>query len=254
MQVIALYSMKGGVGKTTTCVNLAYLAAEAGYVSLVWDLDPQGAASFYLGENARIKGGAKKIFGKDTHLGNHIRPTRFDGLDILPADLSYRNLDLLLDELKKSKRELRRLVGELKTEYSYVFIDCPPVLGVLAEHIFEVADILLFPLIPTTLSERAFDKVKTHLKGKKDFQEKMVPFFTLVDSRKRMHRDVQITFSLDHPHTLSTPIPNSSIVEQMGVRKAPLHTYAPNSPAAEAFMRLWGEVQSLSLRGMRGFH
>ena len=104
MEVIALYSMKGGVGKTTTCVNLAYLAAQAGYVSLVWDLDPQGAASFYLGEKAHIRGGAKKLIGKKTHLGNHVQMTRYQGLDLIPADISHRNLDLLLDDLKKSRK------------------------------------------------------------------------------------------------------------------------------------------------------
>ncbi len=245
MQVIALYSMKGGVGKTSACVNLAYLSAMEGNVSLVWDLDPQGAATFYLGEKARIKGGAEKLLGKSGHLGNYTRSTDYPRLDLIPSDLSNRNLDLILDDLKKSKQKMASLLSELETEYQYIFLDCPPVLGVLAEHLFEVSDIILFPTIPTVLSERAYQQVHKYFKKNGYDRGRLFPFFSMVDSRKRMHRDIQINFSLDHPHTLGTPIPFASIVEQMGARRQPLHAYAPNTPASDAFKRLWGEVRNI---------
>lgn len=251
MQIIALYSMKGGVGKTSACVNLAHLAAREGFVTLLWDLDPQGAATYYLGHKAKLKGGAARLLGSESHLANLARETTYDRLDLIPADLSYRNLDLLLDELKKSKRHLQQLLRELETEYEYVFLDCPPVLGLLADHLFEVVDVLLFPLIPTTLSERAYQRVRKYVKQSEYDRSKLLPFFSLVDGRKRMHREVQIDFSLKHPHTLSTVIPDAAVVEQMGTQRAPLSAYAPHSPAAEAFRRLWGEVKALHPVGNR---
>lgn len=254
MQVIALYSMKGGVGKTSACVNLAHLAALDGYVTLLWDLDPQGASTFYLGQKAKLKGGLDRLLGPQSHLGNYARTTEYPSLDLIPADLSNRHFDLLLDDLKRSKKRFQQLLAELATEYEYVFLDCPPVLGVLAEHIFDVVDLVLFPLIPTTLSERAYQKVCKYFKVKGKDSRKLLPFFSMVDGRKRMHREVQIDFSLAHPQTLGSVVPSSSIVEQMGRYRAPLSAYADKSPAAEAFRRLWGEVKGVRPVGRKDAH
>lgn len=245
MQVIALYSMKGGVGKTSACVNLAYLAAAQGRVTLLWDLDPQGAATYYLGHKAKLKGGVEKLLGKKGHLGNFAKATDYPSLDLVPADLSHRHLDLMLDDLKKSQKRFKHLLEELKTEYQYVFIDCPPVLGILAEHLFDAVDLILFPTVPTVLSERAYQQVLRYFQKFGYDESKLFPFFSMVDTRKRMHRDTQICFSLDHPRTLGTPIPSAAIVEQMGHRQQPLPSYAPTAPATDAFRRLWSEVQHI---------
>lgn len=185
------------------------------------------------------------MLGKKSHLGNLAQETEYSHLDLVPADLSHRNLDLLLDELKKSKQHLRTLIEELSSEYEYLFVDCPPVLGLLAEHLFEVVDVILFPLIPTTLSERAYQRVRKYFKQGEYDRQKLLPFFSMVDGRKRMHREVQIDFSLKHPHTLGTVIPSASIVEQMGRHRAPLGTFGSDTPAFDAFRRLWGEVKAL---------
>ncbi|MEM9986706.1 MAG: AAA family ATPase, partial [Bacteroidota bacterium] len=235
----------GGVGKTSACVNLAHLAAADGYVSLLWDLDPQGAASYYLGHKAKIKGGAQRMIHPEGHLGNFAQQTRFSSLDIIPADLSHRNLDLVLDDLKKSRKQFRRLVSELGSEYQYIFIDCPPVLGLLAEHLFDVADFILFPTIPTVLSERAYQQVFRYFKKNDLPTRKLFPFFSMVDARKRMHRDIQINFGFEYPRTLSTSIPFASVVEQMGRFQLPIAEFAPDTPATDAFRRLWGEVKGL---------
>ena len=96
MKIYATYNIKGGVGKTATAVNLAYLAARDGYRVLLWDLDPQAAATFLFRVRPRVKGGGKALI-QGTRPGGAIKGTDFDGLDLLPADFTYRNLDLLLD-------------------------------------------------------------------------------------------------------------------------------------------------------------
>ena len=126
MNVLATYNIKGGVGKTATAVNLAYLAALEGAETLVWDLDPQGAASFYFRIKPKIKGGSERLFSGKRDLEDSIRGTDYEGLDLIPADFSYRNMDLLLEQAKKPERRLQRLLEPLTGSYDYVFLDCPP--------------------------------------------------------------------------------------------------------------------------------
>jgi cellulose biosynthesis protein BcsQ len=96
VKIFATYNIKGGVGKTTAAVNLAYLSAADGCRTLLWDLDPQGAASFLFRIKPRVKGGGKALIRGTKALDDAIKGTDFDHLDLLPADFTYRNMDLLL--------------------------------------------------------------------------------------------------------------------------------------------------------------
>ena len=106
MKVLATYNIKGGVGKTATAVNLAYLAAAEGARTLVWDLDPQGAASFYFRVKPKVKGGSEALITGRRALDRAIKGTDYDNLDLIPADFSYRNMDLELGETKKRTRRI----------------------------------------------------------------------------------------------------------------------------------------------------
>src|SRR6201986_692279 len=127
MKIYATYSIKGGVGKTPAAVNLAYLSADSGYRTLLWDLDPQGAASFLFRVKPRVKGGGKGPIRGTKALDDAARGTAFDRLNLLPADFTYRNRDLLLDTAGAGPtRKLARLLKPLAAEYDHVFLDCPP--------------------------------------------------------------------------------------------------------------------------------
>ena len=152
MKIFATYNIKGGVGKTATAVNLSYLAARDGYRVLLWDLDAQGAASFLFRIRPRVKGGGKALIRGTRSIDDAIKATDFDRLDLLPADFTYRNLDLVLDAAKKPARRLGSLLAPLSAEYDVVFLDCPPGISLLSESVLHAADTLLVPLIPTTLS------------------------------------------------------------------------------------------------------
>ncbi|HAK12996.1 MAG TPA: ParA family protein, partial [Chitinophagaceae bacterium] len=91
MVTLAFYNLKGGVGKTASTINLAYLSAKAGYNTLVWDLDPQGSASFYLGAEAQMKNESKKLLSNELSLAEAAIPTAYPNLSVIPADLSARN-------------------------------------------------------------------------------------------------------------------------------------------------------------------
>ena len=98
VKVLATYSIKGGVGKTTAAVNLAAEAARTGARVLLWDLDPQGAATFFVRVKPRLKGGAERLVSERGELTAHVRATDIAGVDVLPADFSLRHLDIHLDD------------------------------------------------------------------------------------------------------------------------------------------------------------
>src|ERR1700761_3350841 len=126
MFIISLYNLKGGVGKTASCVNFSYMAAADGYKTLLWDLDPQGAASFYYNAQPKAKASVKKLIEHNISIEDTIMATGYENIDIIPADLSARKLDILLDGHNSSKKQLKNLLNEISGEYDFVFIDCPP--------------------------------------------------------------------------------------------------------------------------------
>lgn len=243
MKVLACYNIKGGVGKTAAAVNLAWLAARAGLVTLIWDLDPQGATSFYFRTVPKVKGGGRALIAGDRALQELVRGTEYPLLDILPADFSYRHMDIRLEETKKPTRRLRKLLKPLDETYDIVFLDCPPGISLVSEAVFEAADILLVPVIPTPLSLRTLEQLGTFRteRGLDDLE--LLPFFSMVDRRKALHREILEKLRADCPGLLNTHIPYASEVEQMGVRCAPVGQFAAYSRAGLAFEALWAELQ-----------
>jgi len=243
MRVLATYNIKGGVGKTSTAVNLAYLSARDGARTLLWDLDPQGAASFLFRIKPRVKGGGKGLIRRRSSPDDAIKGTDFEGLDLLPADFSYRNLDLLLDARRNPIRQLRQLLRPLAAEYDTVFLDCPPGISLVSESVMYAADSLLIPLIPATLSLRTFDQLTDFVTGIEDRPPTLAAFFSMVDRRRKLHRDVVATLGADRADILRTSIPASSVIEQMAERRAPVAAFAPRSAAAASYESLWAELR-----------
>jgi chromosome partitioning protein len=253
MKIYATYNIKGGVGKTSTAVNLAYLAARDGYRVLLWDLDPQGAATFLFRVRPRVKGGGKALIRGTRSLDGAIKGTDFDHLDLLPADFTYRNLDLLLDAARKPARKLGRLLAPLRAEYDVVFLDCPPSISLLSESVLHAADILLVPLIPTTLSVRTLDQLTEFIADFDGQRPDILAFFSMIDRRKSMHKEIAATLPGQRSDVAATAIPALSLIEQMSVRRAPVTAFAPRSAAARSYAELWAEARERSgLRPVKG--
>jgi len=145
MKTIALYSIKGGVGKTAAAVNLSYLSALNAPPCLICDLDPQGASSYYFRITASKKYDSDKFLKGNKKIHRNIKATDFENLDLLPSDFSYRNLDIELSEEKKPQKKLKKNLESLSDDYSHVFFDCPPNLTLLSESVFSASDIILVP-------------------------------------------------------------------------------------------------------------
>jgi chromosome partitioning protein len=241
MKIIALYNIKGGVGKTAACVNLAYVCAMSGMKTLLWDLDSQGASSYYFNVKPEVRGGTKKLF-KTREIGELVKETDIEHLDLLPADFSYRHMDLFLDSEKKPKKRMSEFLTRFKDDYDVVFLDCPPSFSLVSENVFNSADVMLVPLIPTTLSLRTFDQITDYVNEHKKLNLKVMPFFSMVDRRKKLHLEIMESGKTGIKELLWTDIPYLSIIEFMGVKRAPVGSFAPNSKAAEIFSDLWTEV------------
>ena len=243
MRILATYNIKGGVGKTATAVNLGYLAARDGYRVLLWDLDPQGAASFLFRVKPWVKGGGKALIQGRRPLDGAIKGTDFDNLDLLPADFTYRNLDLLLDAAKKPERRLASLLAPLKSDYDVVILDCPPSISLLSESVLHAADLLLVPLIPTTLSVRTLDQLTDFVGGFNGHRPEVLAFFSMIDRRKRLHKQIAQDLPTERPDIAAAAIPALSVIEQMSVQRAPVTAFAPRSVAARQYAELWQEAR-----------
>jgi chromosome partitioning protein len=242
--IFALFNSKGGVGKTATAVNLAWMLAADGRRTLLWDLDPQAAATFYCRVKPKISGGAGKLVSKKRKLIDFVRTTDYPNFDVIPADFTARNLDLILDELKKSRKRLKSLLAELRDWYDYILLDAPPGFSVLAENLFVAADLILIPVIPTILSLRSYEMIRGYFRKNELDKERIMAFFSMVDIRKTIHREILAQRIGKDNHFLGATIPSLTDIEKMGIRRAPVPVFAPDSRATEAYRILLNEIMT----------
>lgn len=242
MKVLACYSIKGGVGKTAAAVNLAYQFALENKKTLLIDLDPQGAAGFYFKVKSKKKFSSANLIDKKKTLLDYIRESDYPNLDVLPSKMDYRHIDLELDSSKNSLGSLNKSLKELKKEYDIVVLDPPPNITLLSENIFNAADTILIPVIPSTLSERTYEQILGFFDKHKYRFHKLRAFFSMVERRKNVHKSTMVLLKEKHENFLETIIPRSADVEKMGIHQAPLQTFAPKSVGAVAFKNLAREV------------
>ncbi len=247
MTILAIYSNKGGVGKTATAVNLSYLAARTGSKTLICDLDPQGSATYYFRVKPKLKSGAKGFIKGGQNVYKSVKGTDYKNLDLLPADFSLRNLDLSFDKLKRSKKRLSQIISPFKDEYDLIILDCPVTISILAENIFNAVDFTLVPVIPTTLSVRTYGQLLSFCKKHKYEVTKIYPFFSMVDRHKKMHRELMATVSRKFNGVLQSPIPFLSQIEKMGIYREPVTAFSPGSTASQSYQNLWQNIRKTIL-------
>lgn len=246
METIAFFNLKGGVGKTTSAVNIAWHAANEGIPTLLWDLDPQGASSWLLKSNAKVKSDPKRFLSGKTPMGEFVKSTDFANLDIIPADFSYRHLDqqLTLQNDLGRRNLIGKIIAPFSEKYALIILDCPPSFSELTEQIFDTADSLFIPIIPTHLSLRTFELTRDYFKEHKLKPKRLHAFFTMVDRRRSLHR-----IMLAHPpamlkNGLATSIPYAAVVERMGDHRSPLPAFDKTSAVSIAYKQLWQDIKA----------
>ncbi len=232
--ILAVYNLKGGVGKTTSIVNLAYVSACRGARTLVWDLDPQAASTYYLRTKAKLKKGTKSLLKKKGALAE-VRETVFEQLFVIPADFSTRKLDAQLD----GGRHFKPALKHLSKSFDVILLDCAPAAGSAIQTLLPLVDGLVVPLIPTVLSLRSYQQMCDKLMA--DVNQVM-PFFNLLDRRKNLHRMISEEARLKDSNFLETIVPSASEIEKMGIEQAPLGSFAPRTRLGDCYEQLWDEV------------
>lgn len=243
MRTVAFYSPKGGVGKTASAVNIAYLANADQYATLLWDLDPQGAASFYLSGASRTKGKKiSKLLDGRLPIADFVEENIYPNLDLLPSHPSFRNFDIKLEDDERNNT-LKTILAPLSEDTSLVILDCPPGQSRLTEHVLKVADLIYVPLVPTWLSLNSWNQFRELVKDKKLGLKKLRPFFTLVDRRKNLHKELTAKNAELFERPSQAMIPYSSAVERMGEEGLPLEVLSPRSQPAASYRQLWKEMK-----------
>lgn len=242
MKIVSAYSVKGGVGKTATAVNLAYVAAKRGVRTLLIDLDPQAASSFYLRVRAAKKFKSRTFLQRQNKVMQYIKASDYEHLDILPAHKSFRKFELLLDRMKKPRKRLRQVLKAFAEHYDLIVLDSTPTISLLAENLFDASDMILVPVVPTTLSQRTYEQLLDFFEKRDYVTSRLTGFFSMVKGRSRIHEDTIASMRKQYPDFLVTQIPLSVDVESMGVHREPVGCYAHRRQAARSYEKLGAEV------------
>ena len=146
-KIIAFSNQKGGVGKTTTCVNMAAYLAQKGYKCLIVDLDPQGNATSGLGfAKSDVKSSVYSVMIDETPIEDAVYKTCVDGLDILPSTIDLAGAEVELVYIKDREHVLKKVLEKARSSYDYIAIDCPPSLGLLTINALSAADSVIIPI------------------------------------------------------------------------------------------------------------
>jgi chromosome partitioning protein len=242
VKILAVTNIKGGVGKTTTAVNLAYLCAASGRTTLLWDLDSQGAATYALRGEPHEEATARKLVAGKRELPELILATGYPGLDLLPADFSYRNFALHLAQRRHPTERLLKMSRSLSEIYDVLILDCPAGISLLSENVLRAADVALVPLVPTPLSVRMLMQLQQFIEREGWTDLALLPFFSMVDRRRSLHRELIESTRAQLPGILATEIPYRSEIERMSLERTPLPAHAPRSDAGRLYTALWAEI------------
>ncbi len=247
-KVIGIVNQKGGVGKTTTTVNVAAFLAELGKMVLIVDMDPQGNATSGLGVNRNeIEHGIYEALAKQKNIGDIICETPHVGLRIAPATQNLAGASVELVSVENREFQLRELLSEIRHGYDYILIDCPPSLGLLTVNSLVAADQLLIPVQAEYYALEGLGQlletvklVQTHIHPE---LEVLGAVLTMFDKRTRLSTEVMTELYKYFPNNIfRSVIPRTiRLAEAPSFGKSILH-YEPNGKGAKAYEKLAREI------------
>ena len=247
-KIISFANQKGGVGKTTTCVNTAAYLALLGYKTLLIDLDPQGnASSSYNIEKDKETLTIYDVFSKNKSVKDVIQKTEIDNLDIIPATVDLAGAEIELALMNLREKQLFNIINLIKQDYSFILIDCPPSLGLLTVNALTASDSVLIPiqcefyaLEGLTQLMNTIRLIKHHLNSTLDIEGVVM---TMKDNRSNLTQEVSNEIKKFFGNRVfETTIPRNIRLAEAPSHGEPICTYDPSSKGATAYMLLAKEL------------
>ncbi len=247
-RIFTVANQKGGVGKTTTTVNIAAAMAMGGLRVLVIDLDPQGNASTALGVEHRDSAGVYEVLMGNSSMSEVIKKVAgFPALDCVSSNTSLANAEINLVSMVARELQLKAAIDEVSANYDYIFIDCPPSLGLLTINAFAASKELLIPIQTEYYALEGLSQLlETYSVVKKRLNPNLnlsTIVLTMFDSRTRLSNDVAANVRSHFPNELiDIPIPRAVRVSEAPSYNQTVMTYDPLSPGAIAYMQVAREI------------
>lgn len=244
MKVLNCYSLKGGVGKTSTAINLGAVAAAQGWRVLLIDIDPQGASSYLLRHDSQEgKGLGDQLKNQRSNLIELVRGTNVERLSILPFNDRTRFLDAEISEISAFRSKARNSIGALSDRFDLIVIDSPPTADYLLKFQLAVSDLTLLLTTPAPLAVRATLEYVYSLRGRFKSPPNFKTTLQMVDSRSKHHQVLLSELSeMKDLHLTQTIIPRSSLIDSMAVDRSPVVVNHPRSTVAKRYESLWLEL------------
>lgn len=243
---IALYNIKGGVGKTTTTVNLACMLAKHGLSVLLWDLDPQGGSSYFFNRENNNDNTHGRLFDRYLPIYEVIHSTDTYQIDVISNDSKFSdqfmNQASRITALNFINNDLINItLAEVEDDYDVCLLDCSPGRFLLHDNIFKAADLLLIPNIPAPLSVYCNNLLVQELQHKPGLQDKVLSFYNMVQVNKSLHRQY-LDKKTNVEHILSNYIPFYTEIENISLKKESIFHQLKQFKTISYYESLWAEI------------
>ena len=247
-KIIAVTNQKGGVGKTTTAVNVSAGIGKLGKKTLLVDIDPQGNATSGVGIDKRsIRNSSYNIIIDETKAEDAIIHTEFENLDIIPASLELAAADLELADIEKRESRLKNSLAMIKGDYDYIFIDCPPSLGLITTNALCAADTVLVPIQPEYYALEGLSQLMNSVRIVKRRYNSYLDIegvlLTMYDGRLNLTQQVVQEVKKFFPRKVfSTIVPRGVRLSEAPSFGMPIMYFDKHSKGTSAYMELAEEI------------
>ena len=246
-KIVAIANQKGGVGKTTTSVNLACALAESGKKTLLVDIDPQGNTTSGLGVNKReLTASTYQLLIGESSVAEVLVHTKFKNLDLLPSNISLAGVEIELVDMEERTYRLKQALAPAKENYDYIFIDCPPSLGLITLNAISAANTILVPIQCEYYAMEGLSQLMATVRqAKRMYNEELEiegVLLTMLDTRLNLTAQVVREVKKYFPDKVyKTVIPRNVRLSEAPSYGEPIQVYDRGSKGAEAYNSLAAE-------------
>ncbi len=246
-KVVSFSNQKGGVGKTTTCVNMSAYLAVAGKKTLLIDLDPQGNATTGLGiRKNELSASSYNLLVEDEPASTYVMPTLIENLDIIPSNIDLAGAEVELVYMKNREKILKEAIAELKDEYDYITIDCPPSLGLLTINALTAADCTIIPIQSEFFALEGLSQLMNTIKLViKHLNPKLIVdgvVLTMYDMRSVISRQISEQIrKFFGDKVFENPVPRNIRLSEAPSHGVPILLHDPKCAGAKAYRALTNE-------------